>query len=113
MAQSTHVRRPVAPDDHPGAVDTRRIRDTDPAGPRGGRPSRIGTRAHPDVTEDGHLLAGGDVLVAAMTSPDWVTTMRHASALVTDAGGSTCLAAIVSRELGLPAIVGTRTAHRP
>ena len=48
-----------------------------------------------------------------MTSPDWVTTMRHASALVTDAGGSTCLAAIVSRELGLPAIVGTRTAHRP
>lgn len=39
------VRRPVAPDDHPGAVDTRRIRDTDPAGPRGGRPSRIGTRA--------------------------------------------------------------------
>jgi len=60
--------------------------------------------------KDGHLLADGDVLVAAMTSPDWVTTMRRASALVTDAGGSTCHAAIVSRELGLPAIVGTRTA---
>ena len=76
MARSTHVRRPVAPDDLPGAVDTRRIRDTDPAGPRGGRPSRIGTRAHPDVTEDGHSLADGDVLVAAMTSPDWVTTVQ-------------------------------------
>jgi pyruvate,water dikinase len=59
---------------------------------------------------DGHLLADGDVLVAEMTSPDWVATMRRASALVTDAGGSTCHAAIVSRELGLPAIVGTRTA---
>jgi pyruvate,water dikinase len=59
---------------------------------------------------DGHLLADGDVLVAAMTSPDWVPIMRRASALVTDAGGSTCHAAIVSRELGLPAIVGTRTA---
>ncbi|HSP29822.1 MAG TPA: PEP/pyruvate-binding domain-containing protein, partial [Ilumatobacteraceae bacterium] len=59
---------------------------------------------------DGQLLADGDVLVAAMTSPDWVPIMRRASALVTDAGGSTCHAAIVSRELGLPAIVGTRTA---
>ncbi len=59
---------------------------------------------------EGHLLADGDVLVAEMTSPDWVATMRRASALVTDAGGSTCHAAIVSRELGLPAIVGTRTA---
>ena len=59
---------------------------------------------------EGHLLADGDVLVAEMTSPDWVATMRRASALITDAGGSTCHAAIVSRELGLPAIVGTRTA---
>jgi pyruvate,water dikinase len=60
--------------------------------------------------KDGHLLADGDILVAEMTSPDWVATMRRAAALVTDAGGSTCHAAIVSRELGLPAIVGTRTA---
>jgi pyruvate,water dikinase len=59
---------------------------------------------------DGHRLADGDVLVAEMTSPDWVPTMRRAAALVTDAGGSTCHAAIVSRELGLPAVVGTRTA---
>jgi pyruvate,water dikinase len=59
---------------------------------------------------DGHLLVDGDVLVAEMTSPDWVPTMRRAAALITDAGGSTCHAAIVSRELGLPAVVGTRSA---
>ena len=63
-----------------------------------------------ETPADGHLLADGDVLVAEMTSPDWVPTMRRAAALVTDAGGSTCHAAIVSRELGLPAVVGTRTA---
>lgn len=52
----------------------------------------------------------GEVLVAAMTSPDWVPTMRRASALVTDGGGITCHAAIVSRELGVPCVVGARTA---
>jgi pyruvate,water dikinase len=59
---------------------------------------------------EGHLLLDGEVLVADMTSPDWVPTMRRAAALVTNAGGSTCHAAIVSRELGLPAVVGTRRA---
>lgn len=60
--------------------------------------------------KEGGKLLDGDVLVAALTSPDWVPTMRRAAALVTDSGGSTCHAAIVSRELGLPAVVGTRTA---
>lgn len=60
--------------------------------------------------KEGHRLIDGEVLVADMTSPDWVPTMRRAAALVTDAGGSTCHAAIVSRELGLPAVVGTRRA---
>jgi len=45
-----------------------------------------------------------------MTSPDWVPTMRRAGALVTDGGGMTCHAAIVSRELGVPCVVGARTA---
>ena len=60
--------------------------------------------------KEGHRLQDGEVLVADMTSPDWVPTMRRAVALVTDAGGSTCHAAIVSRELALPAVVGTRSA---
>ena len=45
-----------------------------------------------------------------MTTPDWVPTMRRAAALVTDGGGLTCHAAIVSRELGVPCVVGTRRA---
>ena len=60
--------------------------------------------------EDGGRLVDGEVLVAAMTSPDWVPTMRRAAAVVTDGGGMTCHAAIVSRELGVPCVVGARTA---
>lgn len=52
----------------------------------------------------------GDVLVAKMTSPDFVPAMKKAAAIVTDEGGMTCHAAIVSRELGVPCIVGTNTA---
>jgi pyruvate, water dikinase len=50
------------------------------------------------------------VLVATMTTPDWVPAMRRAAALVTDGGGVTCHAAIVSRELRVPCVVGTRSA---
>ena len=52
-------------------------------------------------------LGEGDVLVAHMTAPDWVPLMRRAAAIVTDSGGMTCHAAIVSRELGIPCVVGT------
>lgn len=57
--------------------------------------------------EDGAHLKEGDILVTVMTAPDWVPLMRKASAIVTDQGGMTCHAAIVSRELGIPAVVGT------
>jgi pyruvate,water dikinase len=49
----------------------------------------------------------GDVLVADMTDPDWEPIMQRASAIVTDRGGRTCHAAIIARELGIPAVVGT------
>jgi pyruvate,water dikinase len=52
----------------------------------------------------------GDILVTRMTDPDWMPIMRMASGIVTDEGGRTCHAAIVSRELGVPAIVGTKNA---
>jgi pyruvate,water dikinase len=55
-----------------------------------------------------HLQAG-EVLVTEMTDPDWEPVMKRAAAVVTDRGGRTCHAAIVSRELGIPAIVGTGT----
>ena len=51
----------------------------------------------------------GDVLVADMTDPDWEPVMKRASAIVTNRGGRTCHAAIIARELGVPAIVGTGT----
>ncbi|HZO97972.1 MAG TPA: phosphoenolpyruvate synthase [Gaiellaceae bacterium] len=57
-------------------------------------------------------FSDGDVLVTHMTAPDWVPLMRRAAAIVTDSGGMTCHAAIVSRELGIPCVVGTQTATR-
>ena len=54
----------------------------------------------------------GEVLVADMTTPDWGTVMKVAAAIVTNRGGRTCHAAIVARELGIPAIVGTDAATR-
>jgi pyruvate, water dikinase len=59
---------------------------------------------------EGGRFQDGEVLVAPMTSPDWMPILRRAAALVTDEGGTTCHAAIVSRELGIPSVVGSRTA---
>lgn len=57
-----------------------------------------------------HEFREGDILVTDKTDPDWVPIMKRAAAIVTNRGGRTCHAAIVSRELGLPAIVGAETA---
>ncbi len=54
-----------------------------------------------------HEVQPGDVLVADMTDPNWEPVMKRASALVTNRGGRTCHAAIIARELGIPAIVGS------
>ena len=57
-------------------------------------------------------VKNGDVLVAEMTTPDFVPAMKRASAIVTDRGGRTAHAAIVSRELGIPCVVGTEVATK-
>ncbi|MBY0516904.1 MAG: phosphoenolpyruvate synthase [Bacteriovoracaceae bacterium] len=57
--------------------------------------------------QDLQLLEQGEILVTEKTDPDWEPAMKKAAAIVTNRGGRTCHAAIVSRELGLPAIVGT------
>jgi len=59
---------------------------------------------------DMHLFNPGEVLVADMTDPDWEPIMKRASAIVTNRGGRTCHAAIIARELGIPAVVGTGAA---
>ncbi len=58
----------------------------------------------------GNDLKEGDVLVTHMTAPDWVPLMRRSAAIITDSGGMTCHAAIVSRELGIPCVVGAADA---
>ncbi|MDQ4148212.1 MAG: phosphoenolpyruvate synthase [Pseudomonadota bacterium] len=62
--------------------------------------------------EDMDKLQKGDVLVTDMTDPDWEPIMKRAAAIVTDRGGRTCHAAIIARELGIPAVVGCGDATR-
>ena len=61
-------------------------------------------------SEEMHDFNEGEVLVADMTDPDWEPIMKRAAAIVTNRGGRTCHAAIIARELGIPAVVGTRNA---
>ena len=58
-----------------------------------------------DISEM-NRIEPGDVLVTDMTDPDWEPIMKKASAIVTNRGGRTCHAAIIARELGIPAVVG-------
>ncbi len=71
--------------------------------------ARVGTGIARVVrsTDDLHHFKPGEVLIAEMTDPDWEPVLRKAAAVVTDRGGRTCHAAIVSREMGLPCVVGT------
>ncbi len=64
------------------------------------------------TAEEMHSFQAGDVLVADMTDPDWEPIMKRAAAIVTNRGGRTCHAAIIARELGIPAVVGTGDASR-
>jgi pyruvate, water dikinase len=75
---------------------------------------RIGVGATRRLAGSGDLEAfkAGEVLVASMTDPDWEPIMKRAAAIVTDRGGRTCHAAIVSRELGVPCVVGTGNGSR-
>lgn len=87
-----------------------------------GKPVLVGSPASPGVVsgpvkilqdpEENDRVQKGDILVAPMTTPDFVPAMKRAGAIVTDQGGQTSHAAIVSRELGVPCIVGTSTATK-
>jgi len=61
-------------------------------------------------TKEMDKVQKGDILITEMTTPDWVPVMKISSAIVTNSGGKTCHAAIVSRELGIPCVVGTNNA---
>src|SRR6266852_1047831 len=89
---------------------------------RSSPPMLTGTPASPGIgSGETHLvfnieqalrLRRGQVLVTPMTNPDMVVAMRNAAAIVTDVGGMICHAAIVSRELDLPCVVGTEIASQ-
>ena len=73
-------------------------------------PGQVAGKAHvildPSMIDE---FKEGEILVTEMTAPDWVPAMKKAKAIVTDSGGMTCHASIVSRELGIPCIVGTKS----
>ena len=71
-----------------------------PAHRRGPCPRRLAMRARCRASQP------GDVIVSDMTDPDWEPVMKRAAAIVTNRGGRTCHAAIIARELGIPAVVG-------
>lgn len=62
--------------------------------------------------EEGNTLKKGEILVTKMTTPDYMIFLHRAAAIITDEGGFTCHAAIVSRELGVPCIIGTEKATK-
>ncbi|WP_455365015.1 phosphoenolpyruvate synthase [[Eubacterium] cellulosolvens] len=71
-------------------------------------PGAAAGKAHVIMSvQDINQFKEGEILVTEMTAPDWVPAMKKAKAIVTNSGGMTCHAAIVSRELGIPCIVGT------
>ena len=80
------------------------------AGKRGYGMGKAKVVANP--TEAAKVMQKGDILVTDMTNPDYVPFMKLAGAIVTDKGGVTCHAAIVSRELGIPCVVGTENATK-
>ncbi|MFZ5364818.1 MAG: PEP-utilizing enzyme [Patescibacteria group bacterium] len=61
-----------------------------------------------NVTKDMQKMKDGDILISIATNPDLVPAIKRASAIVTDVGGITCHAAIISRELGVPCVIGTK-----
>ncbi len=70
----------------------------------------VGRVCRVDKPSEAERVPPGSILVTETTDPDWVPVMRRVAGIVTDLGGRTCHAAIVARELGVPAIVGTGTA---
>jgi phosphohistidine swiveling domain-containing protein len=79
---------------------------------KGNYPSIVGRVRVLNSTDELGEMQPGEVLISSMTTPEFVPAMRMASAVVTDEGGVTCHAAIVSRELGIPCVIGTERATR-
>lgn len=97
-------------------LDTRKVRKIEASAILTGVAASPGIAVGPvkivPVASEIDKVMSGDVLVAEMTTPDFVPAMKRAAAIVTDRGGRTAHAAIVSRELGIPCVVGTEVATK-
>ncbi len=82
------------------------------AGTVGSKGLAVGTAFVCATPQEAAAMVKGEILVVPQTTPDYVVVMKKAAAIVTDEGGITCHAAVVSRELGVPCVVGTRVATR-
>lgn len=98
-------KKPVQAETKAAAADRKVIVKGLPASP-----GLVSGRTHV-ILDPSHIdeFKEGEILVTEMTAPDWVPAMKKAKAIVTDSGGMTCHASIVSRELGIPCIVGTKS----
>ena len=102
--------KPEKPEEMKTAPELKVVVKGIPAGKRGYGIGKAKVVLNPE--EASKVMGKGDILVTGMTNPDFVPFMKLAGAIVTDKGGVTCHAAIVSRELGIPCVVGTRNATK-
>ncbi|MEC9363534.1 MAG: phosphoenolpyruvate synthase [Pseudomonadota bacterium] len=100
----------VASQKHGTVLESYRLNDSGPVLAKGRSVGgRIATGRTRVITDVAHLqdFRPGEVLISDTTTPDWEPVMKQAAAIVTNRGGRTCHAAIIARELGIPAVVGT------
>ncbi len=102
--------KPEKPEEMKTAPELKVVVKGIPAGKRGYGIGKAKVVLNPE--EASKVMGKGDILVTDMTNPDFVPFMKLAGAIVTDKGGVTCHAAIVSRELGIPCVVGTGNATK-
>ncbi len=102
--------KPEKPEEMKTAPELKVVVKGIPAGKRGYGIGKAKVVLNPE--EASKVMGKGDILVTGMTNPDFVPFMKLAGAIVTDKGGVTCHAAIVSRELGIPCVVGTGNATK-
>lgn len=93
-----------------GAADAKRVNELEGTRAMGGRVT--GRVRKIKQLSELSTMQPGEILVTTMTSPDFIVAMKKAAAVITDQGGVTCHAAVISRELGIPCVIGTSVATR-
>lgn len=112
--ETVHSLKVLAEGNHQPSIERYRIEEAGPVlvtGRAVGQGVRCGIARVIDSVRDLELLRNGEILVTSKTDPDWEPVLKRAAAIVTEKGGRTCHAAIMARELGIPAVVGASRAQ--